>query len=578
MARLGIVALVLAAALALPGRATAAACGLPEARPLWIDFGAPQFQEVFQKQGVIIATTGAGGYSQAMRSAGVGTVFWDMYLNRRVGTPSVPADPGLLPERAQRLYDFAVRASGCQTPVIAMNELFGAHLTTPWTATNDRYRDNVLQWARLLAAKGARPALLLSTDPFTGGEAAQWWRDIAQVSDLVLEKYFSAAAVSRAGAVLGNRRMRTSMRRSASKLFAINVPAARVGVILAFQTRRGTGGREGLQPASRWFEVAKWQALAAEQVARELRLAHVWSWGWGTYNADGADPDKAGAACAWLWARDPSLCDAPGTLGPSFEEDLRAGQIDLPARTRCMLGENAVTTNQIGELARVTGDAELALSSLFGRLVESRFASASGAEVLAAERAVVRERFRGGRGAYLAALTRSRATVGVARGVLADEVRRSALQAKLRSPAPTATEVQRFYGTYAPVLAREVEISPAPSWLPSGRGVVLASVAPARLFVVATGRRSTVWSPEGPLQVRPLGDPEPLGALPIEAAQPAIVRALRATARLQAYHDWTVRQQRAALDQLRCTRDRLPQIGAVELTSFLPYLAPTAER
>jgi hypothetical protein len=168
--------------------------------------------------------------------------------------------------------------------------------------------------------------------------------------------------------------------------------------------------------------------------------------------------------------------------------------------------------------------------------------------------------------------------VGVARGVLADEVRRAALQAKLRSPAPTATEVQRFYGTYAPVLAREVEISPAPSWLPSGRGVVLAGVAPARLFVVATGRRSTVWSPEGPLQVRPLGDPEPLGALPIEAAQPAIVRALRATARLQAYHDWTVRQQRMALNQLRCTRDRLPQIGAVELTSFLPYLAPTAER
>ncbi len=575
------VVLVLAAvlaALALPGQAGAAPCSLPEARPLWIDFGTPELQEVFAKPGVIVATTGAGGYSVAMREAGAGTVFWDMYLNRRVGTPSVPADPDLLPERAQRLFEFAVRAAGCDTPVIAMNELFGAHLTTPWTATNARYRANVLQWSRLLAAKGARPALLLSSDPFTGGEAAQWWRDVAQVSDLVLEKYFSAAAVSRAGAVLGNRRMRTSMRGSASKLFAINVPASRVGIVLAFQTRRGAGGREGLQPATSWFEVAKWQALAAEQVARELRLAHVWSWGWGTYNADGADPDKGAAACAWLWARHRSLCDAPGTLGSEFDPDLRAGQIDLPTGTRCMLGDAAVTTNQIGELARVTGDAELALSSLYGRLVESRFAAASGADVLAAERAVVRERFRGGRGAYLAALTRNRATVGVARGVLADEVRRAALQSRLRAPAPTATEVERFYGTYAPVLAREVEISPAPSWLPNGRGVVLASVAPARLFVVPTGRRSTVWSPEGPLQVRPLGDAEPLGALPLEAARPAILRALRATSRLQAYHDWTVRRQRAALDQVRCTRDRLPAIGAVELTSFLPYLAPTAER
>jgi hypothetical protein len=313
--------------------------------------------------------------------------------------------------------------------VIAMNELFGASLTTPWTVTNAGYRANVLAWARLLAAKGARPALLLSSEPYTGGDAAQWWRDMAQVSDLVLEKYFSAAAVSRAGPVLGNRRMRTSMRRSVARLFAINVPPSRVGIILGFQTRRGTGGREGLQPASRWFEVAKWQALAARQVARELGLAHVWSWGWGTYNADGADPDKAGAACAWLWARDSSLCDAPTTLGADFDADLRDGQIDLPAGMRCMLGDAAVTSNQIGELARVTGDAELALSALYGRLVESRVAPVAGAAVLAAERAVVRERFRGGRGAYLAALTRDRATIGVARGVLADELRRGAIQA-----------------------------------------------------------------------------------------------------------------------------------------------------
>jgi hypothetical protein len=575
------VALVSIAALAIlvaaPEMASAGVCGLPDAKPLWIDFGAPQVQGIFAKPGVIVATTGEGAYAQAMRAAGARTVYWDMYLNRRVGTPSAPADPALVAERAQRLFDFAVRASDCPTPTIAMNELFGAQLTTPWTASNARYRQNVLDWARLLAAKGARPALLLSNDPYTGGDAAQWWRDIAQVSDLVLEKYFSASAVARAGAVLGNRRMRTSMRRSVAKLFAVGVPPTRVGVILGFQTKAGTGGREGLEPAERWFEVAKWQALAARQVATERGLAHVWSWGWGTYNSSD-DPDKEGAACAWLWVRDPSLCDAPAQLGDAFDEDLRGGQIDLPAGVRCAYGDAVVTNNQIGELARVTGDAELALSALYGRLVESRVASVTGEQVLAAERAVVRERFAGSRGAYLSALSLGRSTVALARGVLADELRRAALQSRLRAPGPSGADVERFYGTYAPVLAREVEITPAPSWLPGGRGVVLATVAPARLFVVPTGRTSTVWSPEGPLQVRPLADAEPLGAWPLEAARPAIARALSATARVNAYHDWTVRRQRAALSQVRCTRDRLPAIAAVELTSFLPFLALSAGR
>jgi hypothetical protein len=51
------------------------------------------------------------------------------------------------------------------------------------------------------------------------------------------------------------------------------------------------------------------------------------------------------------------------------------------------------------------------------------------------------------------------------------------------------------------------------------------------------------------------------------------VRVLRASARDDAYHDWTWRRQHAALDEIRCVRDRLPAIGAVELTSFLPFLA-----
>ena len=64
---------------------------------------------------------------------------WDMYLRKRVGTPSDPADPRLS-RSADSLFDYAVTVSGCQTPLIALNELWGASLPTPLTPTAERYR------------------------------------------------------------------------------------------------------------------------------------------------------------------------------------------------------------------------------------------------------------------------------------------------------------------------------------------------------------------------------------------------------------------------------------------------------
>ena len=96
-------------------------------------------------------------------------------------------------------------------------------------------------------------------------------------------------------------------------------------------------GREGLEPEAAWFEVAKLQALAARQVSRELGTAYVFSWGWGVFNEAGSDPDKQGAACVWLWARDPLLCNAPRHVA-DFDPDRHEGQIDLVAGARCALG------------------------------------------------------------------------------------------------------------------------------------------------------------------------------------------------------------------------------------------------
>src|SRR5581483_8025215 len=103
------------------------------------------------------------------------------------------------------------------------------------------------------------------------------------------------------GPILASRRIRNAFRDAILDYTNLGIPVERLGLMLGFQSGPGTGGREGLKPSSAWFDVVKWQALAAKEVAQELGLASVWSWGWGTFNTAGADPDKAAAACVYLW-------------------------------------------------------------------------------------------------------------------------------------------------------------------------------------------------------------------------------------------------------------------------------------
>ena len=42
------------------------------------------------------------------------------------------------------------------------------------------------------------------------------------------------------------------------------------------------------------------------------------------------------------------------------------------------------------------------------------------------------------------------------------------------------------------------------------------------------------------------------------------------------YAAWAEQRQERALDEIRCVRDRLPTIGTVPLTSWMPFLAPLA--
>jgi hypothetical protein len=563
--------------LVVPATGSAAlSCGLPEAQPVWIDFADGSvsfFSERFARPGIVVAT-GGPGIAEEARAAGAGTVHWDMYLRKRVGTPSDPADASLVEKRADSLFDYAVSVSGCEQPLIALNELWGASLPTPLTPTAERYRANVLRFVSRLAERGGRPALLVSSEPNTAGDAAAWWREVAQVSDLVLENYSNANLIWRDGAVEGSRRLRTSYRRSAAKLFAVGVPAARVGLMIGFQTGAGSGGREGLKPRSRWFDVAKWQAFAAKQVAKELRLSHVWSWGWAQRNARSNDPDKTYAACVWLWARDPGLCDAPGVIGDELDDDRRAGQIDLPAGIRCIYGGTPLKAGNVASLAKVTGDRELALTALVVRAVErERSISGSPVNVLAAERRIVAARFGGSRGAYRAALAEADASVAVARGIIGDELRRLDIVGELPAPRPTSVDVARFRTTFASVLARRVAVTPAPSWLPEGVGLALATSAPEAVFGIGSRRPTRIRTAEGVFRVRALENTSALGAVSLAVARPAIIRELRNERRADAYAAWTIRQQTAAQGRLACERDRMPELGVVTLASFVPFLS-----
>ena len=558
------------------GAARAAQCELPDSQPLWIDYaeGSVAFrQSVFARPGVIAATSGTV-VSPALRAGGARTIYWEMKLGSYVGTTANPADPTTIEPAAERLFNKAVAASGCATPLIAINELNGPSTTTPWTVNNAQYRANVFGLVKSLQARGARPFLLIPGAIYTGGEAAAWWQQVAGVADLVREVYLNARTLSGLGPLKAGRTIRMAFRSAITDLTEIGIPPGRVGLMLGFMSEQGYGGREGLQPASAWFDVVKIETLSARQVAAELPIATVWNWGWGTFTAAGNDPDKPTAACVALWARDQSLCDAPGAAGPDFDADLQDGQIQLAAGSECVLGTDTIATADIDALARLTGDRDVAATALLERLVERRsVGEVVESDVLDAERAIILTRFRGVRRLYEEALGRAAIGLEQARAILADVLRRARIQATLPVPEPTAATIAEFYAANADISVRLVEATPAASWLGGRtRGLALSSIAPLRVFQFATGIVEGMRTTAGRFSVRAIGRAVPLGSLSLGVATPAIRDALMAYARADALEAWNAARQPAALVAATCLRDDLPPVGSVDLTLYLPYL------
>ena len=270
---------------------------------------------------------------------------------------------------------------------------------------------------------------------------------------------------------------------------------------------------------------------------------------------------------------DPRKRKAPQRQG--FDSSLSTGQLVLPPGATCLVGGRTIATDEIDRLSAVTRDRDAAFTALFQRLAESGSAGAvTDARVLSLERGVILNRFGGSRAAYLAALARSKATVEMARAILADELRRADVAARLSVPAPTAGAIADYYATYANLPVRTVEASPAAPWLAgSRRGLAIASFAPTQVFSTPVGESHTFDALDGRFTIRPLDNPTPLGAIPLERIAPAITTALTGFARNDAYTRWSANLQSGALDRALCLGDRVPIAQGVDLTTYLPYLA-----
>jgi len=466
----------------------------------------------------------------------------------------------------------------CSNPVIAENELFGSWLAVPWSPTNAQYRSNVLLFLQTLRQRGAQPWLLVNAKPYTDGTAGDWWRQVADVAGIVREVYFPAPLIYKQGPIRGSRTLRQAFRNGILDFTKAGIPVSKLGIFLGFQTSKGSGGREGLE-AKAWFRTVKWQALAARYVANEMKFSSIWSWGWAEWKTTPGemDPAKPRAACVYLWARSPNLCNGPRAAGKGFVRSRTEGQLILSPGLRCQLGGTAVRWSQINPILKLTGDPELAFSNAFARAVAQRSAQVSYGDILAAERSIISAAFGGSRGAYLAAIADVHTNLSVARGIIGDELRRARIESKFRVSASSARAIADFHETYGDLQARLVQAKSGTPWLGGRRaGYAVESAAPPKLMTLSSGRWSSLWSPLGTIQVRPLGPPLPLGTLPLGNVREAIRAALLAQAREDRYPAWLAAAQQAAFPEAICWRDQMPEKGEVDLTNYLPFLALTS--
>ena len=321
---------------------------------------------------MILAVSSGTTVPAQMRAAGAATIFFDLHLNDRVGTTVAPADPSTIATKAQNLFNFAVSVTGCDHPIIAENELFGAQTQTPWSATNAQYRANVLAFLQQLKALGATPALTIANPPYTGGDAAEWWRQAAQAAILVRQVYFTAPGpkgLYAMGPARASRSMRGGMRGLVAHFAQIGIPASRIALELQFQSAAGEGGRQGLEPKAAWLEIVKLEALAAKEVASEHEDPGHLVVGLAELLGSGRRSRQAGGRMRLPLGPRPVAVRRPAARRARLRHVAHRGA-DRPAGDGPLLARQAGDPEvDVARVAALTGDLDSAASALLQRAV-----------------------------------------------------------------------------------------------------------------------------------------------------------------------------------------------------------------
>ncbi|MDX6560576.1 MAG: hypothetical protein QOD65_390 [Gaiellales bacterium] len=576
---------VIVAVLALPLPVAALADGpcpvLSATGPLPVEFSDGSValrQAVFARPGITVASTGPN-VAKALRAAGASTAYWEMGLANLVGTPSAPADPATMDAVAASELQKAQASTACANPLIALNELIGSETAGPLPAPAQRYRDAVLALMRALAAQGATPFLLVPRR-YTVQGTEDWWRQVAQVGWLVPEAYFPATDFAPVvDPFITSRMIRVRYRKWISDLTALGIPASRLGLMLGFQSE--ASGRAGLQPAAVWLEIVKLQSQAGVVVSRELGLSSLWSWGWGTFTTQDATPpapaEKQAAACTYLWARDPLLCDAPTTAAtlaiPGFDPDLTAGAVDLAPDLQCRYDGGSFTTKELTALTAAGVTSANALTALLERSLVRAKTTVGPTALLRAERSVIAGVFNGKRGQYRQFLQVAGATPAVARDVIRDQLLEAKLARGLRVPPITGADVTAFMKAHAGTRTRSVESVRPVRWLVGQtRGVAIPGLAPPSVLSATTGTTVLVHAEDGPVRVRVLGAKVALPRAERSKARLAVRALMLAGARRVALGDWLTGAETTAFNTALCRADDVPAPVRSKLLQQWPEL------
>ena len=278
------------------------------------------------------------------------------------------------------------------------------------------------------------------------------------------------------------------------------------------------------------------------------------------------------------WARDSSLCDAPGRSSDAqLDADPKAGQLNLPRGARCIYGSTPTDrVERVAALAKVTRDRELALTAprrARDRAGADARVAVRGARVRATHRHDALRREHEPRIERRCA--EAGASLSVARGIIGDELRARDIVGRLVSRSRVLGRRRALpRDPTLQCLARELVVSPAPSWLPDGRGVALATSAPDIVFRLRTDTARQIRTVEGTFTVVASDEPDrPRGAVRTTLPGARSCVSFGAERRAEAYAAWTLRMQKAAESKLVCERDRLPELGVVDISSYAPFLS-----